>query len=357
MISASHYTILFNFGASFLILGALLILWRVGNWRSHTLALAFGFTAFVLIVMLIFNYTGTRFGIVRLAAWVFFVHVPVYLLGLALIFRSQAPQIARAYLILAGIIMVIGVDAFVIEPHWLTVTRMTMVSSKISDPVRVVIIADIQTDHIGAYEERVMATALAQEPDLLLFAGDYIQMAWNSDGYHHEIENLNAMLKGFDLETSLGAYAIAGNVDVPEVWTQVFDDLPVVVMRETVAYDLGPVYLTGLELYDSFRTQITVPQKDKFHIVLGHSPNYSLGDIQADLLLAGHTHGGQVQLPFVGPLLTLSFVPREWASGATEISPGKTLVVSRGVGLERMDAPRMRFFCRPEIIVIDLVPG
>ena len=81
------------------------------------------------------------------------------------------------------------------------------------------------------------------------------------------------------------------------------------------------------------------------------------GEIDADLLLAGHTHGGQVQLPGIGPLLTLYGVPRDWASGLTEIHPGQYLLVSRGIGLERGNAPRLRFLCRPELIVIYLEPA
>ncbi len=357
MLSANAYTILFNLGTFCLILGALLILWHLGEGRSLALALGLGVIVLVAVVVMASGYTGSQFGILRLAAWLCFVHIPVYLSGLALIFRKQSPRIALGYCMLAGVLMMIGIDAFVIEPHWLDITKMTISSAKISESVRVVLIADIQTDHPGAYEKRVMATALAEEPDLLLFAGDYIHTVWHSDGYDQEIENLNALMKEFDLQSALGTYAIGGNVDKPRIWPRVFDDAPVVVVRETAGYDLGPVYLTGLTLSDSISTHMSLPPKDKFHIVLGHSPNFSLGDIQADLLLAGHTHGGQVQLPFVGPLLTLSAVPRAWASGATEISPGTTLVVSRGIGLERMDAPRLRFLCRPELIVIDLVPA
>jgi hypothetical protein len=99
-----------------------------------------------------------------------------------------------------------------------------------------------------------------------------------------------------------------------------------------------------------------VAGEDRFHIVLGHSPNFSLGPVDADLLIAGHTHGGQVQLPLIGPLLTLSHVPRSWASGVTEIALGKTMVVSRGIGMERGAAPRLRFLCRPELVVVDLLP-
>ena len=86
----------------------------------------------------------------------------------------------------------------------------------------------------------------------------------------------------------------------------------------------------------------------------------------ADLLLAGHVHGGQVRLPFWGPVLTLTSVPRSWAVGRTDFDGGataggawdggRTLIVSRGIGMERGEAPRLRFLCRPELVVVDLVP-
>jgi len=91
-------------------------------------------------------------------------------------------------------------------------------------------------------------------------------------------------------------------------------------------------------------------------VVLGHSPNFALGRIEADLLVAGHTHGGQVRVPLVGPLVTLSKVPRRWAAGLTDLPGGGRLLVSRGVGMEGGSAPRLRLFCRPELVVIDLAP-
>jgi hypothetical protein len=101
---------------------------------------------------------------------------------------------------------------------------------------------------------------------------------------------------------------------------------------------------------------VDVPESDRFHLVLGHSPNFALGRVEADLLVAGHTHGGQVRLPLVGPLITLSAVPRSWAAGLTELPGGGQLLVSRGLGMERAGAPRLRFLCRPELVVIDLIP-
>jgi uncharacterized protein len=90
--------------------------------------------------------------------------------------------------------------------------------------------------------------------------------------------------------------------------------------------------------------------------VLGHSPSYAFGSVPADLALAGHTHGGQVRLPWVGPLTTFSVIPRRFSAGLADRPHGGKLLVARGIGMERGAAPRLRFLCRPELAVIDLVP-
>ncbi len=53
--------------------------------------------------------------------------------------------------------------------------------------------------------------------------------------------------------------------------------------------------------------------------------------------------------------MTLSQVPRRWASDVTDIAPGKTLIVPRGMAIEQEHAPRMRFLCRPQLVILDLV--
>jgi len=108
---------------------------------------------------------------------------------------------------------------------------------------------------------------------------------------------------------------------------------------------------------DSFDSRLSITSVERFHIVMGHSPDFALGNVRADLLVAGHTHGGQVRLPFIGPVITLSSVPRSWAAGLTELTGGRTLIVSRGIGMERGSAPRLRFLCRPELVIVDVVPA
>lgn len=300
-------------------------------------------------------YGSSTFRMAQLMAWTLFLHLPLFLAGSGLLALRRLPVLALGSLGIAILIGVVALDAFVIEPHWLDVSRLTIASPKLQESVRVVVLADIQTDRPGAYEAQVLAEAAAAQPDLVLFAGDYIHLGRRSRGYEAEMAALRAIIAESDLSAPLGMYAVRGNVDRAG-WTALFAGLPVTPVETTAQHDLGPVALTGLGMQEAFKVDVAVAQAERFHIVLGHSPNFSLGPVEADLLIAGHTHGGQVQLPLIGPLLTLSHVPRSWASGVTEIAPGKTLIVSRGIGMERGAAPRLRFLCRPELVVIDLVP-
>jgi len=123
-----------------------------------------------------------------------------------------------------------------------------------------------------------------------------------------------------------------------------------------IAVRLGELSVTGLSRRDSGASDLELPDVPGFHIVVGHDPDFALGAVEADLLLAGHTHGGQVRLPGLGPLVTSSRVPRAWAAGRTALANDRTLIVSRGIGMERGYAPQLRFLCPPELVVVDLEP-
>jgi hypothetical protein len=88
---------------------------------------------------------------------------------------------------------------------------------------------------------------------------------------------------------------------------------------------------------------------------LYHSPDLAEAAAQAgvDLYLAGHTHGGQVRLPGWGALVTMSAYGKRFEAGQYRLGP-TTLYVSRGIGLEGLRLPRVRFLCPPEIVSIQL---
>jgi predicted MPP superfamily phosphohydrolase len=88
-------------------------------------------------------------------------------------------------------------------------------------------------------------------------------------------------------------------------------------------------------------------------LLLYHSPELMPEAVQhdLDLYLCGHTHGGQVRLPFIGPLLTSSQLGRRYVMGLYR--EGRThLYVSRGIGLEGLSAPRVRFMAPPEMTLV-----
>jgi uncharacterized protein len=301
---------------------------------------------------------GDPFGVVRLATHGIFFHEVVVLAVTAWLLRRAIPIAAWSAAALALVLVAVGIDAFVVEPHWLEVTHVELASAKLARPVRVVVVADLQCDTLGDYEKRALRTALDEKPDVILLAGDYTQVRQQAaaERLHEQISDY---LREIGFSAPLGVFAVRGNVD-SDLWARSFAGLPVTTVDATRSFDLGPLVLTCLSLADSRRVDLELarPQAGKCHMVLGHVPDFALGRCDADLLVAGHTHGGQVRLPLVGAMMTGSRVPRSWVAGMTQLPGGGHLLVSRGVGMERGHAPRLRFCCRPELVVVDLVcPG
>jgi len=317
--------------------------------RPHALALGVAGIA-VLLAARILGEDG--FGVLRLYCWALFVHGPVLLLGTAVLLWKHRRGLALVCGAGAAVILAIAADAFVVEPGALETVRYRIGSPKLHRAIRIVVLADIQTDGVGEREREAFRRAMAERPDVILLAGDYVQ----TERRREVGSELAAAMREAKLEAPLGIYAVGGNTDA-DGWTAIFEGLPVRAEAATSVVELDDVLITALAWEDSLIPTLKIPETKKFHVVLGHAPDFALGDVRAEMLVAGHTHGGQVQLPFIGPVLTLSRVPRRWAAGgATDLGGGRTLVVSRGVGMERGHAPRLRFLCRPQVVVIDCVP-
>ena len=83
-----------------------------------------------------------------------------------------------------------------------------------------------------------------------------------------------------------------------------------------------------------------------------HSPDLIFEvtkDQNIDLMISGHTHGGQVRLPILGAIFTGSLYGRKLQNGLYKLND-TFLYITRGIGLEGMGAPRVRFMCKPELI-------
>lgn len=316
------------------------------TWCLGAGALVFG--SGVLALMLA---GSVSFTFIRLLCHLLFIGLPLYLLlspwRLSVGWRriSLAKGVALA---------LIGGYAFFVEPRWLEVSLHTIHSPLIKAPLRVVVLADIQTDKVGDYERQAFLKARALQADLVLLPGDYVQEGDQLKRARVSAD-FNALMKSLGYQPRLGAFAVEGDME-NGMWPELFAGSVITPLTRTQVLDLGPLELAGLDLRDS-RVGAVLPPKRKYRIVVGHAPDFALRPPSGDLFLAGHTHGGQIKLPFIGPLLTLSLVPRAWAGGGlVDLPGGQKLIVSRGVGHERGPAPRLRFLCRPEIVVVDLLP-
>lgn len=258
-----------------------------------------------------------------------------------------------------------------VEPYRLQVERVTVEvpPQRVGErPIRIAVLSDFQTDGVGDYERHVVETLLSLEADLIVLPGDVLQRPYGEPPTSPSYEEMRALLR--TLAAPAGVFGVDGDADLH------FDALvrgtPVVPLHnETRLLQVGDRKLTlagalndyTLDATKNFVRQLeTTPGDDDIRLLLAHRPAIAMqavpdGPSRIDLVIAGHTHGGQVVLPFYGPLLTLSVAPRHIGAGGLHDLGGRKLYVSRGAGMERGEAPRMRLNCPPEVTLIELVPS
>ncbi|MDX2106073.1 MAG: metallophosphoesterase [Candidatus Melainabacteria bacterium] len=317
------------------------------------------FTCAFIAIAAPFIFTPGTFWVATAWCIGLFIAAPVLALTSCILSWKKFRPTSIFFGSLAVILLLVAIEAFIVEPEHITVRHETLFSPKISKPTRIVVLADIQTDVVGKYEREVLEKAMKEKPDMIIMPGDYIQTT-PAEKYFEQGKLLNKLFKDVNLSAPLGIYALGGDMESwTTLWPQMFDGLSATLFTDTKTVETPDFTITGLSLKDS-RFRCKTPESKKFHIVFGHAPDFSLNKPNGDLYIAGHTHGGQVQLPLIGPIVTFTDVPRKFAGGCfakINQNPDKYLMISRGIGRERLGAPQIRFLCLPEIVVIDLKPS
>jgi len=209
------------------------------------------------------------------------------------------------------------------------------------------------TGRIGkAFFQEVVASSNALEPEIVVLTGDLVDRPPLIDWVPDTLGRLQARY---------GVYFIFGNHDLRVDWRRlrgVLEDCGLVYLggRWKVVEIRGqPVLMAGNELpwFKPAADLNDCPPRSEvsFRILLAHSPDQlpwaRKGD--GDLMLAGHTHGGQIRLPLIGPVFAPSRDGVRYASGLFHVPP-TILNVSRGLSAQLP----LRMHCTPEIIRLTL---
>lgn len=305
-----------------------------------------------------------------------FFGVAVLCLGLAVTWTSSR----RALIWVAGIYAFIGIDLFVLryyvtylEPERLVVRQVRLETPKLTESVRILHISDIQAGAVGEYQEEIFDRIESLQPDLIINTGDFLQLVPPAT-FESEWPKMHAMITR--VNPRLGTYGVFGDTELDSSARMHLHRLkpealkPLVMLSSRnvrINVGAGHLDLHGLNLFQSKSTDwamrsieqwLKLSDPGDFRILFGHAPDYALSVAEApiDLCLAGHTHGGQVNLPFYGPLVIDSEVPRDWAQGFRRVGI-PYLNVSAGAGSNRRHGlPPLRFNCPTEMTLIELVP-
>ena len=229
-----------------------------------------------------------------------------------------------------------------------------------SKPLRIAFLSDF---HTGCHADdlarlrAIVAEAAAHRPDLVLFGGDFVNMMLFGGG-RVAPRAIAAALAGVD--APLGRFAVLGNHDIDygaeevrnalrERDIAVLDDERRELRFDGIAIDLLGIPDARVERPTALAALAALANRPT--LVLAHDP-YWFFHLPAGphLMLAGHTHGGQICLPGIGPLTNMSRAPLRWTSGLI-VENGRHLYVTRGLGTSGLP---IRFLAPPEFAVLEI---
>ncbi len=281
--------------------------------------------------------------------------------------RSQKLANLAIFVLLAPIITLLIALPYshFIEPNWVEVKKITIRSDKFPDDfsrLKIIQLSDFHMDKIGLREKKVISVVKKVRPDLIFITGDFVT-------YRKNLPICLEFLR--QLKAKFGIYAVLGNHDYyqfheSELIPKLLKAGVYVLKHDNLELNLGlekKIWIVGLSdhygglarygqphfLRDAFTL---IPLKD-IKIFLTHNPDVAalpdLKEFMPDLILAGHTHGGQFGIDM---LRRYSWYAErsEFMAGLYKVN-GMQLYVNKGIGT--ITKP-VRFLARPEITIIQL---
>lgn len=290
--------------------------------------------------------------------WIAFMYYSVLLAifhGLALLVGKLLHyQLPNHGIALAGFLLVISFISWgVFRAFNPTIRTEEIATSKLptNAQYKIVLISDMHLGRIlgKAYSQELVQKINAQQPDLILMAGDMLDEKLR---YVEQEDSLSPLAK---LNAPLGVYAAYGNhdyLDRPQLWQQMLEANNIKVLRDASVIVDNKLKITGLNDFSRNRNndsleKLSTDNQSLYSILLDHQPRKidAASEAGYDLYLAGHTHTGQL---FPNRLVTKRMYKLDYGRA----SFGKMVAItSNGYGFW---GPPVRTEVKPELIVINL---
>jgi predicted MPP superfamily phosphohydrolase len=271
----------------------------------------------------------------------------------------------RSSAVVAGGGAALGGYTWRVEPHWLEIVRRPLHIARLPEPLHGATLVQLSDIHVG---RRVSADYVLDtfrrvsllRPDIVVYTGDFVS-------YRQGVVEHAARVYAHAPGGRLATLGILGNHDYGPGWAHpevaarlvtMLGDHGIRILRNALC-DVAGLQIFGLD--DLWATDVNPAKalsgivRDRASLVLSHNPDSV--DLPgwngyAGWILSGHTHGGQCKPPFLPPPILPVRNPR-YTAGAFQLSGGRSLYISRGVG----HLTQVRFNVRPEVTLFDLQPA
>jgi predicted MPP superfamily phosphohydrolase len=260
----------------------------------------------------------------------------------------------KIFFFIAAIALALGIDAFFIEPYRIEVTH-SWVEAPLARPLRIAYLTDLHTSGLGRRERLLLDLLDAEQPDAIVITGD--SLGWGHNAYYNEQPLLSR------LRAPLGVWLVRGNWEnsypLRENYPihdehEYYSKLGIHFLLNQAAPIRPDVWLAGLDDPATGAPNLDAALRfvppGVYVMAAFHAPAY-FDEIagRVPLVLSGHTHGGQVRLPFV-PVYWLPHGSGRFLEG-WYANQGSKMYVSRGIGTSGIP---IRFRCRPELSMITI---
>lgn len=259
--------------------------------------------------------------------------------------------------VLGGALTWVAADALVFTPYAVEFNRVPLRVRRVPPGLAGKRILHLSDLHVGGWTYRELFVRHVVEtsaPDLIVITGDLLS---SGRGIPTVLDLLG------HISAPLGVWFVPGNNEIEELIMSPFihqlEDLGIETLLNQgraigEGWSLVGVNDPSLEKDDLARALRSVPPED-FKLLLAHSPEiiYQAADWGVDVVLCGHTHGGQVRVPWAGALYAdTQRTGLRYVQGRHEVR-GTVMSISRGLGMSKLP---IRWNCPPEVLEYTLLP-